>query len=175
MDPYVGEIRIFSGNYAPVGWALCNGQLLTIQSNSALFSIIGFRYGGDNKSTFALPNLQAKAAVGQGAGQGLTPRVIASTGGSATATLLSTQMPSHTHMATSIPTVGGTVTPTNALWGTSSGLVPKPIYSKDNVIDTQMNPTALASTGGSQPHNNMQPYVSMSFIIALEGVYPPKS
>lgn len=173
MDPYVGEIRLFAGDYAPYGWALCNGQTLLIQQNSVLFSIIGAQYGGDGKTTFALPNLQGNAAIGQGTGPGLTPRPFASSVGSSTVTLLENEIPAHTHIpnGTAI-TAGGVSDPSNNIWASETASFPfKPYSSTPN---TPMNAAALSSVGGSQQHNNMQPYLALNFIIALEGVYPPK-
>lgn len=173
MDPYVGEIRLFSGNYAPVGWALCNGQIMNIQHNSALYSIIGNIYGGDGKTTFALPDLQGMAAMGQGVGPGLTPRGIAASVGTNTQTLTIDQIPIHTHVPNgSSATTAAQADPSNKVWGSESDAATnKPYAATPNV---PMNALALNVIGGNTAHNNMQPYTTLCFIIALEGVYPPK-
>lgn len=173
MDPYVGEIRLFSGNYAPVGWALCNGQIMNIQQNPVLFSIIGNSYGGDGRTTFALPDLQGMAPMGQGAGSGLTPRSIGTSLGASTQTLTINEIPNHTHVPNgSSATAASQADPSNKVWGSESdAAVNKPYAATPNV---SMNTLALNSAGGSQAHNNMQPFLALNFIIALEGVFPPK-
>jgi len=175
MDPYVGEIRLFAGNYAPRGWALCDGSIMHVQQNPALFAVIGNQYGGDGQTTFALPNLQGKAPMGQGAGPGLTPRAIATAVGEKTQTLTLDQIPSHTHVPNaSNATSGGVDDPANAVWGARTN-VPASNRAYSATANTDMNPLALSAIGGGQPHNNMQPYLVLNFIIALEGVFPPKS
>ena len=174
-DQFVGEIRAFPLNFAPVGWAFCNGQLLPISQNTALFSLLGTFYGGDGKSNFALPNLQGSAPLDMGQGPGLSPRNIGDTGGEQTVTLTLNQIPSHTHQATGVAANGGTASPANTTWATAhSG--PK---TKDNVYSTTagstMNATALAVAGSSQPHDNMPPYLVLNFCIALQGIFPPRS
>lgn len=174
MDPYVGEIRLFAGNYAPVGWALCNGQIISIQQNPALYAVIGNIYGGDGRTTFALPDMQGMAPMGQGNGPGLTPRNIGVQVGESTEMLTIQQIPSHTHVPNgSSATASSVADPTNNIWGSENPAVPlKPYTATPNV---QMNALALSPAGGGQAHNNMQPYLTLSFIIALEGVFPPKS
>jgi microcystin-dependent protein len=173
MDPYVGEIRLFSGNFAPRGWALCDGTELPVAGNGALFSVIGSLYGGDGKTTFKLPNLSGMAPMHQGQGLGLTPRVIAKSGGEPTVTLTEGQMPAHTHIPQGTKTTaGGGEDPTNAVWASESAIGKKPYGNPPNVA---MHPQALSVQGGNQAHNNMQPYLPLTFIIALEGVFPPKS
>lgn len=171
MDPYVGEIKVFAGNFAPKGWALCDGTLLSVAQYQALFSIIGATFGGDGKTTFALPNFQGKAPVHQGNGPGLTSRVLGEQGGAASVTLLGTEIPNHTHgiNAQTTPTQGD---PAGAIWASSAAGRGQSIYSP--TPNVAMNPLALGTAGGSQPHNNMQPFVAMTFIISLEGVYPSK-
>ncbi|UJF33810.1 phage tail protein [Paenibacillus hexagrammi] len=171
MDPYLGEIRIFAGNYAPSGWALCDGSLLPVSQNPALFSIIGAIYGGNGTTTFALPDFRGAAPVHQGTGPGLTPRTVGELGGSATVTLDETQIPNHTHAINAELTPTG-ASPTQAVWASSAAGRGQAIYSMN--IDTPLSPLALGVTGASQPHNNMQPFVAMNFIICLEGNYPPK-
>jgi microcystin-dependent protein len=176
MDPYIGEIRLFAGNFAPRDWALCSGQLMAISQNTALFSILGVQYGGDGKVTFGLPNLNGSVPVGAGAGPGLTPRTVGETGGSAGVTLLTTEMPAHNHIASGVAGNGTTQSPANAAWAqyntSSRPAVHAPLFGA--TADAVMAPTALAPTGGSQAHNNMQPYLSLNFIICLVGVFPPR-
>jgi microcystin-dependent protein len=172
-DAFVAEIRIYPFNFAPKGWALCNGQLLPISQNTALFSLVGTFYGGDGKSTFALPNLQGNAPVHAGQGQGLTERFVGEQGGSETVTLLQSEIPSHSHSLRGssddadlkAPTatrslarsIGGLAYQTNA-----AGLAPAAGH-------------ALAPAGGDQPHNNLMPYLTLNFCIALQGIFPPRS
>ncbi len=175
MDPYIGEIRIFAGNFAPKGWAFCNGQLLSISQNTALFSLIGTYYGGDGRATFALPNLQGSAPISQGQGPGLTDRVIGETGGTQTVTLIASEMPMHVHGVSASSDGSTESNPTGAVWavaGQTRGGVP--MYSPSGPL-VPMNPGALSPAGGDQPHNNMPPYLALNFIIALQGVYPPRS
>lgn len=175
-DAYIGEIRIFAGNFAPYGWALCNGQLMSISQNTALFSIVGAQYGGDGKTTFALPNLMGSAPMNQGQGPGLTSRQMGEVVGAQTVTLLESQMPFHNHTPIAIQNVGTSGDPTNHLWAEAvqSGRPPKqpPLY--DTNANVQMSPQALGVTGGSQPHNNMQPYLVMNYIICLQGEFPSR-
>lgn len=174
-DAYIGEIRVFAGNFAPKGWAFCNGQLMSIQQNTALFSILGVRYGGDGKTTFALPNLMGAAPMNQGQGAGLTERQVGQVVGAPTVTLLSTQIPAHTHAPAAIEGAGTSGDPENQLWSvavTGRSKVPEPIY--DATVNVAMNPQALGLTGGNQPHNNMQPFLVMNYIICLYGEFPPR-
>lgn len=175
MDPYIGEIRLFAGNYAPRGWALCNGALLPISSNTVLFSIIGIQYGGNGTTNFALPDLRGRAPLHQGAGPGLTERTIGETGGESSVTLLETEIPSHTHVPNgTTAATSGVADPTNAIWGSESVLGAKPYIASSSSL-VSMSPLALGAAGGSQPHNNMQPFLGLNFIIALDGVFPPRS
>ena len=170
-DPFVAEIRIFPFNFAPTGWAFCNGQILPISQNTALFSLLGTTYGGNGQSTFALPNLQGNAAMFWGQGPGLSLHDLGETGGSQTVTLLQSEIPSHSHTLRAslddadlaIPTAG------RSLARASSNLY---IAANPN---TPMAPEALAPAGGSLPHNNMMPYLTLSFCIALQGVFPPRT
>ena len=175
-DSYIGEIRIFAGNFPPKWWALCNGQLLSISQNTALFTILGIRYGGDGKTTFALPNLMGAAPMHQGPGPGLTPRQVGEQVGASTVTLLNSQIPAHNHVPVAIQNAGTSGNPTNCLWaeGVSSGRPPEqpPLYHTD--INVQMSPQALGVTGGSLPHNNMQPYLVLNYIICLNGEFPSR-
>ncbi|WP_027864117.1 phage tail protein [Massilia alkalitolerans] len=176
MDSYIGEVRIFTGQYAPNGWADCNGQLLSIQQYSTLFAVIGAIYGGDGRTTFALPNLNGRVPLHQGTGSGLTQRVVGQVGGSAAVTLDQTQMPAHVHLPQALDNQGSTTDPTAAVWAKT----PKNIRTKadtagfDPTPDTAMNAQALGLAGSGQPHNNMQPYVPLRFIISLEGVFPSR-
>jgi len=172
-NPFVAEIRIFAGNFAPTGWALCNGQLMPISQNTALFSLLGTTYGGDGKSTFALPNLQGCAPMQPGQGPGLSLRDLGETGGAQTVTLLQTEMPAHTHGVQAAST-GGLASPANNAWASAIRGRP-PVYSASvPASNVQMNPFAVSIAGGSLPHNNMPPYLCLTFIIALQGVFPPR-
>lgn len=171
-EAYVGEIRIFAGTFAPTGWALCNGQILAISQNTALFSLLGTTYGGNGTTTFALPNLQGRAPMHWGTGPGLTPRSLGEVGGAATVTLLSTQMPAHTHTMNAAIDPGESDNPANLALARGSNITP---YAPAPTPGTTLSPSTLSVQGGSQPHNNMQPYLTMNFIIALQGIYPPRS
>ena len=171
-DPFVAEIRIVPFNFAPKGWAFCDGQILPISQNTALFSLLGTTYGGDGKSTFALPNLQGCAAMHAGQGQGLSLRDLGQIGGTETVTLLQSEMPVHTHsmLATSSPSTTTLPDATTALGRSVGGS----LYGASAQLTT-MAPQTLPPTGGSLPHNNLQPYLTMNYVIALQGVFPPRS
>ncbi len=174
-DPFVAEIRIFPFNFAPRGWAFCNGQLLPISQNTALFSLLGTTYGGNGQSNFALPDLQGSAAMHQGQGPGLSLRDLGEQSGSQTVTLIISEMPAHTHTVSG-KVAGGTASPTDLVWGTSNAAkVAANFYAPAAAAPVNMNPGALSITGGSQPHNNMMPYLTLNFNIALQGVYPPRT
>lgn len=170
-DPFVAEIMMFAGNFAPTGWAQCNGQLLPISQNTALFSLLGTFYGGDGKSTFALPDMQGNAPMHAGQGTGLTARFLGEQSGSPFVTLLESEMPAHNHIANARTSLGNSQTPAGQTWAGSS-IVKQYVNTAPN---TPMSPQALAPTGGSLPHNNLQPYLVVTFIIALQGVFPPRS
>ena len=173
-DQYLGEIRMVGFNFAPVGWALCNGQLLSITQNTALFSLLGTTYGGDGKSTFGLPNLQASAPMGSGNGGGLSPRQLGDIGGEFAVTLFSTQMPSHSHGVACIGGAGSSDSPANNVWAAAAGgRVPPPVYAAA-ASSVSMNGAAVQPSGGNQPHNNMPPYLAVYFVIAMQGIYPAR-
>lgn len=171
-SPFLGEIRIFTYVFAPRGWADCNGQLLTIQQNTALFSLLGTFYGGDGRTTFALPNLQARVALGTGQGNGLSPYDLGQVGGVPTVTLASADLPQHTHgiPAHNIdPATTKTPDPTKFL-ATADGGSP---YSTTGTV-APMSPSAVPIVGGSAAHNNLMPYLTLRYCIALEGVFPKR-
>ena len=173
-DQFVGEIRIFTGNFAPTGWALCNGQLMPISQNTALFSLLGTFYGGDGKSTFALPNLEGAAPMHQGQGNGLSVRFIGETGGEPNVTLLTSEMPAHNHQAMGIGTSDQTAPAPGVVWGSMAGRNPPPLYASGNP-DVTMGPLATGVTGSGSPHNNYQPLLVLNFIIAQQGIFPARS
>jgi len=174
-SPFVAEIRIFAGNFAPTGWALCDGQLMPISQNTALFSLLGTTYGGDGKSTFGLPNLQGQGPMFWGQGPGLSNRDIGESGGSQNVTLLTSEIPAHTHQVQATAVAGTTSSPTDGIWAVAgSRRAPTSLYSTTAAAGTTMSPQALATSGGGLPHNNMPPYLTLTFIIALQGVFPSR-
>ncbi len=172
-EPFVAEIKLFAGNFAPRGYAFCNGQLLPIAQNTALFSLIGTTYGGDGRSTTALPNLQGRAAMHQGRGPGLTARRLGERGGVTAVTLGQAQMPAHNHTLNASSEDGDLSAPSanRALARSSGGFA----YQGGATGLVDMNSAALPNAGGGQPHNNLQPYLAVSYIIALVGLYPSRS
>ncbi|TWI97504.1 microcystin-dependent protein [Mucilaginibacter frigoritolerans] len=178
MDTYLGEIKMFGGNFAPRGFALCNGQLLSISQNTALFSLLGTTYGGDGIQTFGLPDLRGRAPIHWGNGIGLTPRVIGEESGSEAVTLLQSEMPAHNHLINASTTVATQVLPTNFILAqsTDAGVGGTPSnFIEASSANTTMAPNALSISGSSLPHDNMQPYLTINFIIALTGVYPSRN
>lgn len=174
MDPFVAEIRIFPFNFPPKGWAWCDGQLLPISQNTALFSLLGTFYGGDGKSTFALPDLQGRAAMHQGDGPGLSQRFLGEANGSQFVTLLVSEIPSHTHTVNA-KVAGGQANPSNMVWGTSNAAkVAAFFYAPAAPMPVNMNEVAFSLSGGSLPHNNLMPYNTFYFNIALQGVFPQR-
>jgi microcystin-dependent protein len=171
-DPFVAEIRIFPFNFAPKGWAWCDGQLLPLSQNTALFSLLGTTYGGNGKSNFALPDLQGRAPMHPGQGPGLSLHDLGETGGSETVTLLESEIPSHSHTLRGNNTIGDSPVPAGNTLARFSGNVYQQNVSSNLVA---MAPEALAPAGGDQPHNNMQPYLTFYFCIALQGVFPPRT
>lgn len=172
MNPYLGEIRIFSGNFAPKGWAFCNGQLLSIQSNTALFALLGTYYGGNGTTTFALPNLQSRIPIHQGQGQGLSPYNIGQLGGTENETINTQQMPQHNHTINAVGSNGGANrVGNNLLANATSGNVYNPAPSDGTTLNAQ----AMSGQGNNQPHNDIQPYLAVSYIIATQGIFPPRN
>ncbi len=172
MEQFLGEIRIFCGNFPPRGWAFCDGSLMPLSQNTALFSILGTRYGGDGKTTFALPNMGGRTPIHQGAGPGLSDRTVGEAVGSETVTLLETEMPAHNHVPQS-QTTADSIDPTGNIWAdVASGKGAVRLYS--SAANVSMNIQAVQYAGNNQPHNNMQPYLGLNFIIALEGVFPAR-
>jgi microcystin-dependent protein len=172
-DPFVAEIRMFAGNFAPTGWATCDGQLLPISQNTALFSLLGTFYGGNGQTTFALPDLQGAAALGQGQGPGLSHYDLGQASGTQFVTLLDSEMPAHTHAlrANFNPGDVNDPSPARSLARSGAGF----LYQSNTTQNlVGMSPQAVAVSGNSFPHNNMQPYLTVTFIIALQGVFPPR-
>ena len=173
-DPFVAEIRIFPFNFAPKGWAFCDGQILPLSQNTALFSLLGTTYGGDGKSNFALPNLQGNAPMHPGQGPGLSLHDLGETGGSETVSLLESEIPSHTHTLMATTQSGNQATPVaNTIARGTTGFTPYLPPAGAPLV--AMSDNALAPAGGDQPHNNMQPYLTLNFCIALQGVFPPRT
>lgn len=174
MEPFIGEVRMFAGNFAPRGWAFCNGQLMPIAANTALFSLLGATYGGDGKSTFALPDLRGRVPIhaGVGAGPGLTPYSRGESSGVPAVTLIQTEMPAHSHNV-SCGTASNQDTPAGGLWSSTARGGGSPYATTTD--GTLLSPLSVTPTGEGLPHNNMQPYLGVSFIIALQGLFPPRS
>lgn len=170
-DPFIGEIRMFAGNFAPMGWHFCDGTLLAISTNDALFSLIGTTYGGDGQTTFALPDLRGRLPVGQGTGSGLTPRTMGESYGVEAVTLTTQQIPAHSHMFFATAGEASAPNPQNALFANTGGdnlYVP----SANNPQPKALGQQAVMNAGSSQPHNNIMRSVGMNYIICLEGIYP---
>ncbi|MBO0939510.1 phage tail protein [Fibrella sp. HMF5335] len=177
MEPFVSEIGLFGFNFAPTGWARCFGQLLPISQNTALFSLLGTNYGGDGKSTFGLPDLQGRIPIGYGQGPGLPDFFLGEEGGSETITLLESQMPAHTHGGG--PTLTQAASTTNASTGDPTGAVPAAAAANRYATTTDalmaQYPLTLQAAGGTQPVSVMQPYLTINYCIALQGIFPPRS
>jgi microcystin-dependent protein len=175
-DAFLGEIRIFAGNFAPSGWAMCDGMLLPLAQNTALFSLLGTQYGGNGQTNFALPDLRAATPLhaGGGAGPGLTARYVGERGGARTVTLLTAEIPAHNHVPQAVAARGNRATPTGALWAQPGvGRLPEKAYTTASP-DTTMRPDLLGVAGESQPHNNLPPYLALTFVICLNGIFPSR-
>ena len=184
-EGYIGEIRMFGGNFAPRNWALCDGQLLAISQNSALFSILGTTYGGDGRTTFGLPDLRGRIPMHPGNGPGLTPRQLGQKNGVEQVTLTNGQLPNHTHPATSnatmkaVSTEGGSASPDDKILAKSGA--GDPDYGDESNADSQLHDSAISvdtnigNAGGNQPHQNTQPSQCVNFIICLQGIFPSRS
>jgi microcystin-dependent protein len=177
-EPYVGEIRMAGFNFAPVGWALCNGQLLSISQNPVLFTLVGTTYGGDGQVTFGLPNLQGRIPINQGQGAGLSPYAIGQSGGSETVALTAAQLPQHGHSLQANTDAAVSANPTaNYLARASIPSMPSagvPVYAAASPA-AAMNAGAIANSGASQPHDNMMPFQCVNFIISLFGIFPTQN
>jgi microcystin-dependent protein len=175
-EPFIGEIIMFGGNFAPRGWAMCNGQLLSISQNTALFSILGTSFGGNGTTTFGLPDLRSRVPIHQGQGPGLSPYVLGQQGGPENVTLLQNNMPIHTHLANASTINADQPSPAGAIWaspvdsqgGAGTG------YTKQ-AANTTMAPNAIGNAGGSVPFSIVQPYLAVTFIIALQGIFPSRN
>jgi microcystin-dependent protein len=171
--PYIGEIALFAFHFAPQGWALCQGQILAIAQNTALFSILGTTYGGNGQTTFGLPDLRGRVPfhVGNGQGPGLSDRDLGEVDGTETSTLLISEMPAHTHVPRCVNAVGDDYGPAGVVWAEDAGGNPQFGSTRSATVAT----SALTLTGQSLPHNNMAPYLTLNYCIALQGVFPPRS
>ncbi len=167
--PFIGEIRLFAGNFAPVGWAFCDGSLLPIAENEALFNLIGTTYGGNGQTTFGLPDMRGRVPVHQGVGNGLSPRTIGEMGGAEQVTLTPSQMPSHNHVLNATTTAASTA---NGVAGSLTGAAASTNFYGNTPGGGTLAPQALTTTGGNQPHNNMAPFLGLNFIISLFGIFP---
>ena len=172
-QPFIGEIRMFGGNFAPAGWSFCNGSLLPISQYQALFQLIGTTYGGDGVNTFAVPDLQGRLPINQGQGAGLSNYPIGAKAGVETVTLTSNQIPNHNHGALGSATGSAVSIPANATWGNNA--IANKSFGPGNEASSALNNSSLANTGGNLPHDNLMPFQVLSFIIALFGVYPTPS
>lgn len=174
-DPFIGEIKMFGGNFAPRGYALANGQLMSIAQNTALFSLFGTFYGGDGRVTFGLPDFQGRAPMQWGNGAGLSPRDIGETAGTPTVTLGAVQIPPHTHTLTAEDEENSRTDPNGNAYGVTVGIKHFTTAAAPGLQLQPMAVTAVGIGGGGQPHNNQQPYLAISFIVALQGIFPPRS
>lgn len=166
-SPYIGEIRIFAGNFAPAGWMLCQGQLLPISENDTLFNLIGTTYGGDGQETFGLPDLQGRAPIHMGS-NGTSTYTIGQNGGVETVTLTTNQIPIHNHPYLASTDAGGAISPQDAVVGSETNVK----LFRPQAATAPLNTSAIGSAGGSQPHENIQPYLVINYIISLFGIYP---
>lgn len=174
-DPYIGEVRIFAFDYAPIGWVFCDGQLLPAAQYQALLAVVGTIYGGDGQNTVGVPNLMARIPINFGQGQNLTPYAIAAKGGNETVTLGLTQIANHTHNMVVVNSNGTTNNPNGLYPGVHQDTAPGKVYRTNPVIDVQFAPQALANTGNNLGHENRQPYLPVNFCLAVEGIFPVRS
>ena len=180
-EPFIAEIRLMAINFAPRGWAFCDGQLLPIAQNTALFSLIGTTYGGDGRTTTALPNLQGRAPMHPGRGPGLTSRRLGERVGTSNVTLTESQIPEHKHSYNVVPTTATVTQPSSSVMlglhdsGGQKGVLPVPFYSSDATNMVSMNSMSIGYMGGGQAHENMQPFLTLNYCIALMGLYPSRS
>lgn len=172
--PFVAEIRMFACNFAPAGWAYCDGQLMALSQNTALFSLVGTFYGGDGKSTFALPDMQGRSPVSQGQSTTGTEYFLGELWGSKDVQLIQSEIPGHTHSVKATTLSGDSGVATGAAWGSAQTFRGQKMYASPVTTSALMHPGALASMGGGLPHNNMQPYLGLNFCIALQGVFPAR-
>jgi microcystin-dependent protein len=170
-NPYVGEIRMFGGNFAPSGWEICRGQLLPISENETLFQLLGTTYGGDGQSTFGLPNLQSRVPLHQGTGDAGTTYAMGNNGGAETVTLTTPQLPIHSHLPQGSTDPATSSSPQDRVLASISAAGTRSAYGTDQPYHA-LHPSSLTSDGGSQPHDNLQPFLVITFIISLFGVYP---
>ena len=175
-EPFIGQITLFGGNFAPRGWAFCDGQLLSISQNTALFSILGTTFGGNGQTTFGLPDLRGRVPMHPGSGPGLSARFLGEQGGVESVTLLATQMPPHNHQLNASSTDATTPVPTNnVLAKANDPNTLNEINSFAATSNTNLSPGSIGQAGGGQPHSNVQPYTCINYIIALEGIYPSRN
>ena len=170
-DPYVGEIRMFAGNFAPLGWAFCDGQLLAVAQHDALFSLFGTTYGGDGRTTFGLPDMRGRLPIHQGDGPGLTDRPLGQKGGSEKVTLITSQLPTHNHDLVANTQPATSTAPANLMPAQGVGVA----FYAEQAPNEMMAPTMLHNTGGNQSHNNLMPSLCVNFIVALVGIYPSRN
>jgi len=173
-QPYIGEIRMFGGSFAPAGWAMCQGQLMPISENDTLFNLIGTTYGGDGQETFGIPDLQGRLPVHQGTGPGLSTQIIGEKAGTESVTLSTAQIPVHNHLPLAANGLGTTASPANAIFSNCSSTNVNTYFAPfdSNQPQVQLNNNTIGPTGGSQPHENIQPTLCITYIISLFGVYP---
>ena len=172
MDPYIGQIALVAFNFAPVGWAFCNGQLLPISDYDALFALIGTTYGGDGQTTFALPDLQSRIPIHQGQGTGLSPYVMGQSDGTETVSLTADALPGHGHQAQGVAGSSNSGNPAGAVWAKATGDTP---YKGNTTGEGNMATGAIGPAGGNQPHPNIMPYQALNYVIALQGIFPSQS
>ena len=172
--PFIAEVKIFGGNFAPRGYALCNGQIIAISQNTALFALLGTNYGGNGQSTFGLPDLRARVPLGAGQGPGLSEYVLGEADGAASVSLISTEVPMHTHAMQAFAGRGGTATKTPATNASLTTSQNGSAYLPSGGATAPMDPTVAGISGGSLPHNNTMPFLAVTFIIALQGIFPQR-